>query len=97
MEENSTNSPFYKEKTYWAFITNQKSQTVWMAFKWFGKHEVSIYSPDFNMLRWYMNTVFSQEHNDLANSVKSNNNNVIGVFGSASVVRKEIFLLKNQP
>jgi len=86
---------FYKNPSSWNLIANNKTPTVWLAFRWFGLHEVEVYNPDPNMLNWFINIFFtaSSENNELLNSV----NGGLGVFGSASIVKKEVFLLKNQP
>lgn len=85
----------YKNITSWAFIANTKTPTVWNAFKWFGKQEVAILCPDFNMINWFVNVHFTNSSytTELLNSVKGAN----GVFGSASIIEKEFFLIKNQP
>jgi hypothetical protein len=84
----------YKNKTGWGLIANSKTPTVWMAFKWFGKHDVTVYNPDENMLKWFINLYFSgsSETNKNLNSVKGG----YGVFGSASTLTKEVFMYKNQ-
>ncbi len=86
---------WYRNRTNWALIANSSTPTVWLAFKWFGYHDVSVYNPDPNMLNWFVNIHFTgtSENNPLLNSVKGG----YGVFGSASVISKEIFLYKNQP
>jgi hypothetical protein len=86
---------WYRNLSNWNFIANSTTPTVWMAFKWFGPQEVSIYNPDPNMLNWFLNLFFtgSTENNELLNSV----NGGIGVFGSCSKIKKDVFLYKNQP
>lgn len=86
------NDKIYRELSTINFVANYKTPVVWMAFKWFGRHEVSAYAPDANYLKWFKNQLFSQYNDPLMSSVT----NAIGVFGSASVVRKESFLIKNQ-
>ena len=86
---------WYRNLSNWNLIANTSTPTVWMAFKWFGPHDVSVYSPDPNMLNWFVNLFFTgtSENNKLMNSVQGG----IGVFGSCSRINKEIFLYKNQP
>ena len=89
---------YYKEKTWVGMIRNTHTQTVWMAFKWFGPHLVSVYAPDFNMLRWFFASMYGGQNYGITNSVKSENGKrAFGVFGSASVVRHYLFMKKNQP
>lgn len=87
---------YYKNVTTWNLIGNNSTPTVWMAFKWFGKHNISTYAPDDNMLNWFKNIYFtgSTENDPLLSSVKGEN--AYGVFGSAAVIEKEVFLFKNQ-
>lgn len=85
----------YKNVTMWGFVGNTKSPAVWMSFKWFGKHSLDIVVPDNNMLNWFMNLYFSGSsyHEPNFNSV----NGAEGVFGSAFILKSEVFLHKNQP
>lgn len=85
----------YKNVTNWGLIGNTKSAAVWFAFKWFGPQTVAILNPDKNLLDWFKNIYFNQSSatEPILNSVKG----AYGVFGSASMVEKEIFLVKNQP
>ncbi len=84
----------YKNMTSWAFISNIETPSVWAAFKWFGKQKVSIYAPDYNMLSWFVSIglVNSPFYDENFNSIHGG----IGVFGSAAVIEKDIFLFKNQ-
>ena len=93
--KNENAEPMYKNPTNWGLIANNKTATVWLAFRWFGLHDVSVFNPDPNMLNWFINIYFtgSSETNPLLNSVKGG----FGVFGSASVLSYESFLYKNQP
>jgi hypothetical protein len=87
---------YYKNVTTWNLIGNNSTPTVWIAFKWFGKHLISTYSPDDNLLNWFKNIYFtgSSENDPLLSTVKGEN--AYGVFGSAAVIEKEVFLYKNQ-
>lgn len=95
MDENQKHT-YYKNVTTWNLLGDSLTPTVWMAFKWFGGHTVSVYSPDQNMFNWFKNTYFtnSTENDPLLSSVKGSG--AFGVFGSASVIEKDIFLFKNQ-
>jgi hypothetical protein len=86
----------YDEISFWTFMGNTQTYTVWTAFKWFGLHEVSIYRPDYNMLRWFMQyqNFEGDYYNEILSSVEGDG---IGCFGSASMVTDTSFLYKNQP
>ncbi len=83
----------FKEQSNSGFIPNTKTAVVWLSFKWFGIHDVSIFAPDSNYLKWFLQNTIKNQYDPLLGSVK----NAIGVFGSASVVRDTFFLVKNQP
>ncbi len=83
----------YNEVTSWDGVANVEYPIMWIMFKWFGKHRITIYSPDFNFLRWILQFFRTQQINPLLSSV----NNAIGVFGSASKIEASFFLVKNQP
>lgn len=88
--------PFYFETTFYAFIGNQRTDFIWLSFKWFGKHEVNVYAPDYNFMRWAMAAMRftgSNEYDPNLSSVEGG----LGVFGSAAYVSHETFILKNQP
>jgi hypothetical protein len=95
-QDESEKHAYYKNVANWNLLGDSITPTVWMAFKWFGPHNVSVYSPDDNMLNWFKNTYFSNssENDPLLSTVKGNG--TYGVFGSAAVIEKEIFVLKNQ-
>ncbi len=74
-------------------IPSTQTPIVWNAFRYFGKHQISVYVPDWNFLRWYLQAQAKGEADPLLTSVEG----AIGYFGSASVIRYDFFLLKNQP
>lgn len=92
-DENRSRSRYYYDLTSWDAIPNTEYPLYWLLFKWFGKHKIIIYSPDFNFLRWLLQQFRGSQINPLLSSVDG----AIGVFGSASKIEKEIFLVKNQP
>jgi hypothetical protein len=84
------------ERTDWTYTQGTGSRLTWTDFRWFGAHEVTIYAPDQNFVNWYKLTRFggsNPQYNPLLGSVKGG----YGVFGSASVARTSVLLLKNQP
>lgn len=93
--EKMDDGTFYKNLTGWGFIANTQSPTVWMSFKWFGKHTVAMYCPDDNMMNWFINIGFN--HSSISNNNLKSIVGGEGVFGSASMIEKEVFMFKNQP
>jgi len=83
----------FKETTNTAPIPNTKTPVVWLSFKWFGRHDVSVFAPDTNYLKWFIQNATKNQYDPLLSNMK----NAMGVFGSASVVRDTFFLVKNQP
>lgn len=83
----------FKEQSNTGFIPNTQTPVVWLTFKWYGRHEVAIFAPDWNYLRWFIQSATKNQYDPLLGSVK----NAIGVFGSASAARDTFFLVKNQP
>ena len=91
--------PFGNERRYREFTTispiaNTSSSIVWATFKWFGLHQVKVFVPDFNFLRWYIQVQAKQEMDPLLSSVTGN---AYGFFGSASFITDTSVVLKNQP
>lgn len=83
----------YNDITTWDGVANVEYPIMWVMFKWFGKHRMVIYVPDFNYLRWILQYFRTRQINPLLSSV----NNAVGVFGSASKIEAEFFLMKSQP
>jgi hypothetical protein len=83
----------YYDLSLWDAIPNVEYEIYWLLFKWFGKHKIIVFAPDYNFLRWVLQQFRANQINPLLSSV----NGAIGVFGSASKIEKEIFLFKNQP
>ncbi len=83
----------YYDLSNWDAIPNTEYPLIWLLFKWFGKHKIVIFAPDFNFLLWALQQFRGNQINPLLSSVEGG----IGVFGSASKIEKEIFLFKNQP
>lgn len=87
-------SPQMYNLTTYAYLQTTEVNTVWNAFKWFGRNNVTVFAPDANMLRWFkMYFQGGNQYNSNLGSIKGG----IGMFGSAAQVTQEIFLLKNQP
>lgn len=85
---------FFKEVNNWAFIPNTRTPVVWLSFKWYGLHEIKIFAPDENYLKWFIQSVGRGYYDYRLSSIKGNG---LGVFGSASIIRDTTFVLKNQP
>lgn len=71
----------------------ESTPVVWSSFKFYGLHELAVYSNDFNWSRWSIQ-YYRQEYIELLSSIEGDG---YGVFGSASVIRDTFFLVKNQP
>lgn len=84
---------YYKEISSYAAIPNHRLPVVWRFFKWYGKHKISIYAPDYNYLRWFLQMISKQSIDPLLSSVEG----AYGYFGSASMIQDTFFLMKNQP
>jgi Domain of unknown function (DUF4249) len=75
----------------WGFLGSAATPIVWAAFKWFGPQIVDVYAADEYMIRWFKMTQWSgnPQYNPLNGNVRGNG---IGVFGSASVITKRVFV-----
>lgn len=83
----------FNEYVTTVFLRSNSAPVIWSLFRWFGKHAVSVFALDENMMKWML-----QNHNQKNLDERlSTINNAIGCFGSASVVRDTVFILKNQP
>jgi hypothetical protein len=87
------NDRMYYEISSYAFIPNNKSFVVWNIFKWYGPHEVTVYVPDWNYLRWFKQYAMKSRYDDNLGTLKNGK----GFFGSASMIKDTVLLLKNQP
>jgi hypothetical protein len=84
----------YTDITRWTGpIPNTETSFVWTVLRWYGSTQVSIYAPDYNMLRWFIQYQRSGFIDERLKSV----NGALGVFGSASIIKKNTFIMKNQP
>ncbi|MDH7516518.1 MAG: hypothetical protein QHI48_11665 [Bacteroidota bacterium] len=87
-------SPTFYSTTRWGFIQTTSAPTVWTAFRWFGLHEVAIIAPEKYFLEWFKLTHFGG-----APQYRSRFSNIrggAGIFGAASLVKKEVFVLKRR-
>lgn len=91
MYETAERKTFYST-TRWGFLQATVTPTVWTAFRWYGRNAVAILSPDRCFIDWFKLTRWSG--NPQYNRTYSNINGGTGVFGSASLVEKEVFLRK---
>lgn len=88
-------SPAFYSTARWGFIQTSQAPTVWAAFRWFGRNEVAILAADKALLDWFKSTQWggaSVEYRAEYSNVKGG----IGVFGSAAVISRELFLLKRK-
>jgi hypothetical protein len=88
------NDPRYDDLSRWGFLQGTTTPISWFAFKWYGRQEVSIWAPDQNFLKWFKFLQFgsNQQYEPQQGSIKGG----VGVFGSVSVARKEVFLKKGR-
>jgi hypothetical protein len=83
-------TPFANERTRFAFVQGPNVFS-WGAFKWFGKHDFTVFAGDKNFMDNVKQVTFGgRQINPNLQSVT----NAVGVFGSASRVRSSTFLLK---
>lgn len=88
------NVRFYNDVTRWVGpLPASESPVVWTALKWYGLNEITIYAPDYNFLRWFIHNQRRSQYEPLLSSVDG----AMGVFGSASSIKKVAFIVKNQP
>ncbi len=87
------NDRSFRELTSFTPIPVSSTPIVWSVFKFYGKHRVSIYVPDFNFLRWFAQAQARSQVEPILQSI----NNGYGYFGSASIISDTAILLKNQP
>jgi hypothetical protein len=74
-------------------IPNTEVPFVWSGLKWFGRNSLTVFSPDYNFMRWFVHFQRRSQYEPLLGSV----NGAMGVFGSAAIVSAETMILKNQP
>lgn len=85
---------YYNDLTRWAGpIPNTEAPVVWNGLKWFGWNEVTVFACDYNFIRWFIHMQRRNQYEPLLGSVEG----AMGVFGSASTVKKNVFIFKNQP
>ncbi len=87
--------PQFYTATRWGFIQANQAPTVWAAFRWYGRNEVAILAPDKALLDWFKATQWggrSVEYRPEYSNIVGG----VGVFGSASVIAKEVFVLKRK-
>jgi hypothetical protein len=92
-----TQLPRYPDVARYGLRVGTSSAIVWTGFKWFGRNEIVLYAADANWLNWFkmVNFAGNPRYNPLLGSIRGEGG--YGVFGSASVARQHVFLLKNQP
>lgn len=83
----------YNETTRWGFIAGTQTPIVWGAFKWYGPQEVMVYAADRNFINWFKMTQWSG--NPQYDPILGNVTGGVGIFASATAIRADHFLLKN--
>lgn len=87
--------PTFYTLTRWGFVQTNQAPTVWAAFRWYGRNDVSILAPDTPMLEWFKATQWggrSVQYRDEFSNVRGG----IGILASASVISHEVFVLKRK-
>ncbi|MBM4178710.1 MAG: DUF4249 family protein [Ignavibacteria bacterium] len=80
------------ERTIFGGTIFSASQTIWGVFRWHGRHRLNIYAPNKEFLEW-----FYQVGSGRRSSYDYRLSNIkggLGVWGGASLIRTEKFLLK---
>lgn len=85
-------NPRLRNLTLYGFIQGTKAPVVWTAFRWYGRHKLSIFAPDPNFVKWFKAGWGGNQYDYRLASVEGG----LGVFASGSYVEQETFLLKNQ-
>jgi hypothetical protein len=87
-------TPTFYGTARWGFVQTTNVPTVWTAFRWYGRHEVAILSPDKHFMDWFKLTRFSgaPQYNEEFSNIRGG----VGVFGSASIIAHDAFLLKRK-
>ena len=88
----NSDNPRLRNTTLYGFLPGTKAPTVWTAFRWFGKHRITIYAPDPNFVKWFKAGWSGNQYDYRLSSVQGG----LGVFASGSYIEQEIFLIKNQ-
>lgn len=86
--------PTFNSAIRWGFLQGTSVNTVWTAFRWFGKHRISVYAPDKNMITWFKASRFQGHDGVEYNGVYGSITGGLGVFGSASRIQGDTFVLK---
>jgi hypothetical protein len=86
----------YNDQSRWGFVAGTTTPIVWAAFKWFGPQKVNIYAADRNMVNWFKMTQWTgnAQFDPLLGNVLGNG---VGIFGSASVVSADDFVVMQRP
>lgn len=87
------NNPKFNDMTVYGYLQATKAPVVWTAFRWYGRCKLTIFAPDPNFLKWFKTLWSGNQYDYRLASVYGG----VGVFASAAITDKEIFLLKNQP
>ncbi len=76
----------------WAFIAKTSTPIVWAIFKWYGEQTVDVYAADDNMIKWFKMTQWTgnPQYDPLLGNVRGDG---IGIFGSAAMISKRMFLM----
>ncbi|MFA6233435.1 MAG: DUF4249 family protein [Bacteroidota bacterium] len=80
--------------TQWVYAPQNRMRLAWNTITWHGRNEITVYAPDYWFLEWFKSVQFSRISAEY-DPQESNIIGGLGVFGSASIIRKEVFLQKS--
>jgi hypothetical protein len=89
------NDPTFYTRTRWGFVQTNQAPTVWAAFRWYGRNEVAILATDTPMIEWFKATQWggrSVQYREEFSNVEGG----IGILASASIVTREVLVLKRK-
>ena len=87
--------PTFYTLTRWGFVQTNQAPTVWAAFRWYGRNDVSILAPDQYMLEWFKATQWGGRSVQFRPEY-SNVEGGIGILASAAVISYDVFVLKRK-
>lgn len=82
------------EPTRYGFSLSSNTPVVWLAFKWFGKQELSVYAGDEAFQEWFTLVAFGQRSQ--YDYTLSNVHGGLGVFAGAARIKAPIFMVKDK-
>lgn len=87
-------SPLSKERTRYGFAFVSNTPIVWRAFKWYGRHKISVYAGDNAFREWFqmVGGGFRSQYDYRLSNITGG----LGVWAGASTISADLFLKKVQ-